>query len=207
MYSHETKVCISKGVISMKKVLISLITIIFVFSSSACTPQTKQSELFIQPSTFSKETNDVLALFENEIQFFDVSLDDSAKYYKIALWTYQDGLWYENTSTSGETESFGNRIAVMLRNDCYDLYTIDKNGHNKYSAPITNTNFKDATMIGNVKIENQTPILLNTETPILLKIGTKQNSLREIDITKDFRDLACDMGVAVTLTVFDEVQE
>lgn len=74
----------------MKKFTCLFIAIILVFSLCACSSSGGQG-MSIKPSEFSKETREVLELLKDELQFFDVSLDESAKYFKISVWVKRDG--------------------------------------------------------------------------------------------------------------------
>ena len=33
------------------------------------------------------------SLFDDEIQFFDISFDETAKSYAVSIWVYRDGEW------------------------------------------------------------------------------------------------------------------
>jgi len=57
------------------------------------------------------------------------------------------------------------------------------------------------------RVEGETKLILNEETPILMKIGSKSGSMENYNITEDFRTMDCDAGVVVTLTVSDEIME
>ncbi len=188
----------------MKKFLLFLMITISVFMCSACTPSanTDQAATSIKPSTFSKETNNVLSLFDDKLYFFDTTWKDTAKYFKFTGWTYQDGTWVESGSISGTSEDFPKQIALLLEEDAYTLYTIDENGSGGATVNLENANFiGNVTMTGVQKIEQNTQIPYDQETPIFVKIGTKKDSMKEFSITDDFRTLDCDMGFALTLTV------
>ena len=111
----------------------------------------------IQPSTFSQETTDILKLFDDEIQFYDIFLDESAKYRKISVWLYGNDGWYKAGETSGEVEYLDNRIAIRLTKEVYELYVIDENGHTKYSLPITEANFENLDEQMDWRLSQKTP--------------------------------------------------
>lgn len=65
--------------------------------------------MWIAPGEFSAETENVLKLFEDELQFYDISLDKSARYQKVSIWTCRDGIWQESGRICGEiAEDFRN---------------------------------------------------------------------------------------------------
>ena len=69
------------------------------------------------------------------------------------------------------------------------------------------TPFEESMGIGYSKIDREIPIELNKEIPICVKIGTSSNRMEVLDITEDFRKIECDAGIAVTITVSDEIVE
>ena len=190
----------------MKKIVCALFVGLLAFTLCACS-QDKQSAMYIKPSEFSDETLEVLDLFDDEIQFFDISLDGSVKSHTISVWVYRDGEWIEDGKTSGNIDYLTGRIAVRLTETSYDLYTIDESGHVKYSYPTLETPFEESTGIGGTRIDREIPIELNKEMPIWIKIGTTKNNMKVMDITDDFRNADCNAGIAITLTVSDEVVE
>ena len=73
--------------------------------------------------------------------------------------------------------------------------------------PSLDTPFEESMGIGYSKIDREIPIELNKEIPICVKIGTSSNRMEVLDITEDFRKIECDAGIAVTITVSDEIVE
>ena len=175
-------------------------------SICGCSSQ-QQASMGIKPSEFSKETKEVLELFDDEIQFFDITLDDSVKSQSIVIWVYQNGEWNEAGRTEGETKFLSNRIAIRLTENSYDLYTMDENGHIKYSFPNLTSNFENSTATGGKIIDKEIPLELNKETPIWFKIGTDKDSMSVGDIMFNFRQIDCNAGIAITLTVSDRIIE
>lgn len=109
----------------MKKVLSILLAVAMLLSLCACS-RNKRSAMTIRPSEFSKETQEVLGLFDSEIQFFDISLDETVKSYTISVWVYRDGMWNEDGKTYGKSDLLGNRIAIWLTETSCDIYNILK---------------------------------------------------------------------------------
>ena len=190
----------------MKKTISVLLAVAMIFSLCACS-QNKQSGISIKPTEFSEETLEVLDLFDDEIQFFDISLDENVKSFESSVWVYRDGEWFEDGKTHGNNDSLGKRIAIRLTENSYELYNISDNGHEKYSYPSLDTPFEESMGIGYSKIDREIPIELNKEIPICVRIGTSSNRMEVLDITEDFRKIECDAGIAVTITVSDEIVE
>lgn len=187
----------------MKKIKCMLLAGLLIFTLCACS-QNKPSAMYIKPSNFSEETQEILDLFDDEIQFFDISFDETAKSYAVSIWAYHDGEWVEDGTTAGNVDHLTGKIAVRLTETGCDLYTIDENGHVKYSFPFVDTPFDESTGIGGTRIDREIPIELNKEIPLWVRIGTTADSMRVMEITDDFRNAECNAGIAVTLTVSDE---
>ena len=168
----------------MKKTISVLLAVAMIFSLCACS-QNKQSGISIKPTEFSEETLEVLDLFDDEIQFFDISLDENVKSFEISVWVYRDGEWFEDGKTHGNNDFLGKRIAIRLTENSYELYNISDNGHEKYSYPSLDTPFEESMGIGYSKIDREIPIELNKEIPIRVKIGTTSNRKEVLDKTEE----------------------
>lgn len=183
-----------------------LAIIISVLVSSACA-KTEQKEMYIKPSEFTEETREVLELFDDEVQFFDIVLDETVKSETITVWVYRDGIWEENGKTSGPVDELERRIAIRLTENSYELYSMDESGHVKYTYPELNVFFDNSVAIIGSRVEGETQLVLNEETPIWMKIGSETSSMENYNVTEDFRTMDCNAGVVITLTVSDEIVE
>lgn len=193
----------------MKKSLLLkslFITILLVVTLSGC--ENKEDKgMYIRPSEFSEETREVLNLFDDEVQFFDIVLDETVKSETITVWVYKNGIWEESGKTSGSVELLDRQIAIRLTENSYDLYSIYESGHVKYSYPDLEASFEKSMGIIGSRVEGETKLILNEETPILMKLGSKSGSMEKYNVTEDFRTMDCDAGIVVTLIVSDEVME
>ncbi len=190
----------------MKKILILLVSIALIIFTSACS-KSSEYDMSIKPSEFSEETLKVLDLFDDELQFFDIKVNDTAKSSTLSVWVYRDGEWHEDGRTYGEIEFLSNQIAIILSKDGYELFSIDEDGYSSYSYPSIVSDFDNSMGIGGARVDREIPIELNKEIPIWVMIGTKDGSMEVMDITEDFRNSECNAGVAVTLTISDKVVE
>ena len=166
-----------------------------------------QKGMYIKPSEFSEETREVLRLFDGEVQFFDIVLDETAKSETITVWVYHDGEWEESGKTYGPVEKQERRIAIRLTEDSYELYTMDESGYVKYTSPNLNTCFGESVAIQASRIEGETKLVLNDETPIWMKIGSEISSMENYNVTEEFRNIDCETGIVITLTVSDKFIE
>lgn len=183
-----------------------LMIVTLMLSLSACAKE-EQKGMYIKPSEFTEETREVLDLFDDEVQFFDIVLDETVKSETITVWVYRDGAWEESGKTTGPVDTLERRIAIRLTEDGYELYSMDESGHTKYIAPDLNTNFDESVAILGSRVEGETKLVLNEETPILMKIGAETSSMESYNVTEDFRKMDCNAGVVITLTVSDELVE
>lgn len=189
-----------------KKFVVLVMGVMLMFSLSACTKDDNNTptEMIIKPSSFSKETTDVLKLFDDELQFFDITLNETAKSERITIWIYKDGEWVQAGHTTGAVNQLNRRIAIRLTETNYDLYSIEDTGYNKYSSSNLDTTFSESMGISRIRIDGDTPIELNKEIPIVVKFGTDKDYLKVYDISEDFREYECNAGIAITLTVSDQ---
>lgn len=165
-------------------------------------------DMYIKPSEFSQETIEVLKLFNDEIQFYDVSLNESAKSYDITIWIYRDGEWVDEGKTYGDVKFIGDRIALRLTENSCDIYNITKNeGYSKASYQLVETSFSNSMSKISRRIDNEEVLELNKEVPIWVKIGTDATSFSVSDFEKNFREIECSAGIVITLTVSDKVVE
>lgn len=190
----------------MKKAISILLAVAMLLSLCACS-RNKRSVMTIRPSEFSKETQEVLDLFDDEIQFFDISLDETVKSYTISVWVYRDGTWNEDGKTYGKSDLLGNRIAIRLTETSCDIYNISENGSSRCSYPVLDTTFDKPMGVATTRMTQELPIELNKEIPICVKTGSSANQMTVMNITEDFRNAKCEAGIAVTLTVSDAVAE
>ena len=185
---------------------VSILTIItLMLSLSACAKE-EQKGMYIKPSEFMEETREVLDLFDDEVQFFDIVLNDTVKSETITVWVYRDGAWEESGKTSGPVDMLERRIAIRLTENSYELYSLDESGHTKYTS-FLDTTFDESMAILGSRVEGETQLILNEETPILMKIGAETSSMESYNVTEDFRTMDCNAGVVITLTVSDELVE
>ncbi len=186
----------------MKKCASLLMAMLLTLPLSACSG-TKEAGMSIKPSQFSEETTEVLEIFD-EIQFFDVSFDESAKSQKISVWVYRDGQWHEDGTIEGEIKSSDERIAVQLTDTSFDLYLLDETGHTQYTYPVLETALEESNAVLDWKIEEPVPVELNQETAFRVKTGVEEHSMRTEVTPQDFRSTDCNAGIAVTLTVSEQ---
>ncbi len=184
----------------MKKCASILMAMLLTLPLYACSDKKGMS---IEPSQFSEETAEVLEIFD-DIQFFDISFDESAKSQKISVWVYRDGQWQEDGVIEGEIQSPDERIAVQLTDTGFDLYLMDESGHTQYSYPSLETALEDSAAVLNWKIEEPVPVELDQEVAFWVKTGVEEHSMRTEVTPQDFRSTDCNAGIAVTLTVSEQ---
>lgn len=187
----------------MKKILLLFALLITIMLSACSKPN---QNLTIRPSQFSKETQEVLKIFDDEIMFLDYTTDETIKSLSIDLWVYQNGEWINNGNTFGNIDSVSNQIALRLTETKYDLFIIDEEGYSQHSTPDIGTDFSNYTSVTSTRMTNPTSIKPNEEIPLWVKLGTNKNSIESASLT-DFRNTDCDTGVAITVTFSDESVE
>lgn len=190
----------------MKKRLL-FFALIIVFLLPFCSGLMKnQTGMIIQPTRFSNETQKALKIFDAETLFLDYTIDDTAKYYSINLWIYEDGKWVSGGSVSNSERQLdmNNRLAIHLKDIGVDIFTFDKTGdYIKYGLNGGGMELKNSISIASQRITKPTQISLNEEIPMWVIWGTNKNSM-EVSDDSDFRNLECTEGVAITITFSDK---
>lgn len=171
-----------------------------------CACSMQKPELSVAPSSFSRETTEVLRPFQSELQFVDLKLNEDAKQWKISLWSYRDGEWKCQGSVVDEIKPGiqSLRFAVRLTTKECDLYLIDENGFSKASYSSIGTNFEQTQTVMDQRIEEKTPFAIGEEVTLWAKLGVDGQQIEAGDLTKDFRSCPCTAGAAVTVTILDE---
>ena len=175
-------------------------------SIACCACSMQKPELSVAPSSFSRETTEVLRPFQSELQFVDLKLNEDAKQWKISLWSYRDGEWKCQGSVVDEIKPGAQslRFAVRLTTKECDLYLIDENGFSKASYSSIGTNFEQTQTVMDQRIEQKTPFAIGEEVTLWAKLGVDGQQIEAGDLTKDFRSCPCTAGAAVTMTILDE---
>ena len=86
----------------------------------------------------------------------------------------------------------------------FELYSIEDNGHSKYKYPSLDTEFdKTTTKIG-WKLDYEKEIHLNEEIVLWTSIGSNETKFETSIMEEDFREIECDTGIVITITLSDE---
>ncbi len=159
----------------------------------------------IEPAEFSKETQKILDIIDNEIAFFDYEVDESLADIRIDIWMCDDGEWVNIGRTYGEIEPGKSQLAVRINESSYDIYNIGDEGHTKsgYTATVDFTNSKSTL---ETRLSHPVEIADGKEIPLWIKLGsdTVEATLNTSD---DFRSSDCDTGLAVTAVFSKEATD
>lgn len=196
----------------MKKLLSIFLAVTCILCLTGCSRDLtdlseKQDEMYIMPSQFSEETLEVLEVLDHEIQFFDISLNETAKSHTVSVWVYRDGQWHEDGKSYGETKFLGDRYAIRLTETSCELISMDENGHTRSTYPVLDTSFDKSMASAGWRLNEKQTVELNKEMPLWVMIGFKDGSFQVSDLKENFREIECEAGIAVTITVSDEVAD
>lgn len=180
--------------------LLALALLLALTACAAPAPGGQQETMYLRRSEFSEETTRVLALLDEELIFFDFSVDDTVKSAAVECWVYEGGAWVGKGAISTKITAPENQIALQMKDGSYSIFIIDESGHSKYSAPETDLGFKNTTQQLSGIADSPTPIVVGEEIPLWVKIGSDKDTLAS---TMDFRTADCSAGVAFTITLYD----
>ena len=175
-------------------------------SIACCACSMQKPELSVAPSSFSRETTEVLRPFQSELQFVDLKLNEDAKQWKISLWSYHDGEWKCQGSVVDEIKPGAQslRFAVRLTTEECTFYTMDGTGPSSISFEKIDSDFEQTQTVIDQRIEQKTPFAIGEEVTLWAKLGVDGQQVEAGDLTKDFRSFPCTAGAAVTVTILDE---
>lgn len=175
-------------------------------SIACCACSMQKPELSVAPSSFSRETTEVLRPFQSELQFVDLKLNEDAKQWKISLWSYHDGEWECQGSVVDEIKPGAQslRFAVRLTTEECTFYTMDGTGPSSMRFEKIDSDFEQADSEIGRRIEQKTPFAIGEEVTLWAKLGVDGQQVEAGDLTKDFRSFPCTAGAAVTVTILDE---
>lgn len=205
----------------MKKLLISLICLLTCFMLTACkhlenkNEDTKQNEviqqeviqqkMIIQQSQLSDESNILLNLFDEDIHLYDLSIDETAKSYKISLWGCIDNDWNELTYTSDNIEKGRYRLGIRVCDNKYNLIIVKNNEiRDKVSSEFQEIQFGESLGTYSYQLENPMEIELNQEITLVLKVSFDST---QFEVPDNFREAKCKSGFAVVFTLSDKAVE
>lgn len=191
----------------MKKLFALALSLLLSLSLTACNDKSPSREetMFIRPSQFSEETENVLKILDDEIYFFDYAVDDSIKSSSIDVWLYEDGEWVNSGSTAGNTTDRTVQCAVRINDYGYDIFLINKDGYEKSSFK-GNVEFSSEGIVAGTRLQNKTEIKADEEIVLWVKLGKDASSISS-DEMRNFRNADCTDGIAVTITFYEEELE
>ena len=200
------------GIQTERRVIKSAFLIIMLLAMllTACGSKQKeaaQSEtMVIKPSEFSEETKEVLKILDDEISFFDYSVDETIKSMRIDIWAYKDGKWIGVGNTFGNLKESDGRIAVRINDASYDIFDIDETGYVKSSFESI-IDFNKSKTKTSSSLSQPTEIELGKEISLWVKLGFDTAKAVSTGTAGDFRESDCDSGLAVTVIFSTESVE
>lgn len=181
---------------------------------TACSRQKEAAEndaaqnetMTIKPSEFSEETQDVLKIMDDEISFFDYSVDETIKSMRIDIWAYEDGKWTGAGNSYGNLKGSTGRIAVRINDATYDIFDIDESGYAKTSCESI-VDFEKSKTKTMSSLSHPTKIEPGKEISLWVKLGFDTLEAVSPGTAGNFREADYDSGLAVTITFSTESVE
>lgn len=193
----------------MKRLLACLMLLLSLLALTGCRKKPEPGAMTIAPAVFSQETQDVLRVLDQEIAFYDYTIDETIKSYAVALWLCENGTWTSAGMSYGNVQPGKARIAVRVTDGGVDLFSIEESGYVKSSYPAMAQG--DSGMAwASTRLNNPTAIRDGEEIPLWVRLGKREDATGSTSITvyeSDFRRGDCDAGVAVTITFSSKAVE
>ena len=184
----------------MKKRVAAFVITLLTLWLAACTGDHSNARqtMVISESSFSEETQEVLKILDDELIFFDYRVDDTVKSASVGLWMYENGTWVSQGQVIGDLNAKDCRIAVRINENSCDIFHVEESGHTK-SHYVCAADFSGSKLVANTRLASPTPIQLNQEIALWVRLGTDQNTMAAGN-AQNFREAACNAGIAVTIT-------
>lgn len=206
-----------KGMKFMKKILNKFIVVCSVIILSACatsqetknenqTNQTTQEikTTTLKPSDLSDETKTILQMFDDNVAFYDLTLDDTVQSYSMSLWVYKDNQWKEQFQSKDNLDKRNCQIGFsVIGDECYFMI-IDGDKKIKVSSQLEKLEFDKNLGSYSQQIDSTVDVKIDQE--VLLWIKCAHNSL-SVRIPDNFREAECEEGFALTITLSDKTIE
>lgn len=160
----------------------------------------------VVPTEFSKETQKVLQIFQNEAVFFDYTVDESIKAMSLDCWVCQDGQWQKNGKSYGniDKENAKKQMALKLNELSAEVFDISDNGYVSSKFNLSEElDFKDHAWMSS-KLSNTIEITPGQEIVLWAKLGYLDDETPGTFSLQSFRDDYCDKGIVFTVTFYDE---
>ncbi len=205
-------------------VVISIIIIIILLNYDAIKSELNNPRsMQIRETYFNDETKRVLNIFKNEIKFFEYKTNKKVKAVKVDFWQNNGENW-ENFGTIYNNINKGKfDIALNTSSNFYKLYSLNDKTIIPYEYESIVKFNKNLENISTNFLENSAKIKINEEIVLFSKYGFQKSIIgrlanyKELEQykakilplesdknTKDFRDVKCKKGVAITITFLDE---
>lgn len=158
----------------------------------------------ISEAKLGKEAQQILDALDDEVAFFDYSVDSTVKSFSVDIWICEDSVWNSAGSISGNID--GNtkgRISIQYDTASSKVITFEDSGHTTYTGQ-QGVDFSTVTSSGMMKINDSGGIVLNEEIPLLVRTGSNDDEYRSFSM-EEFRESGCKTGIAFTITFSDKI--
>lgn len=186
--------------------IIVLLSVLLTACGSNQKEAARNKTMIMKPSEFSEETKEILKILDDEISFFDYSVDETIKSIRIDIWAYKDGKWIGAGNTFGNLKESDGRIAVRINDTSYDIFDIDETGYVKSSFESI-IDFNKSKTKTSSSLSHPTEIEPGKEISLRVKLGFDTAKAVSTGTAGDFRESDCDSGLAVTVIFSTESVE
>lgn len=187
-------------------IIIVLLSVLLTACGSNQKEAARNKTMIMKPSEFSEETKEILKILDDEISFFDYSVDETIKSIRIDIWAYKDGKWIGAGNTFGNLKESDGRIAVRINDTSYDIFDIDETGYVKSSFESI-IDFNKSKTKTSSSLSHPTEIEPGKEISLRVKLGFDTAKAVSTGTAGDFRESDCDSGLAVTVIFSTESVE
>lgn len=161
-----------------------------------CRRQTAPAQ--IQPASLSEETEQILQLLGDEVLFCDYTAPDGAQSFSLELWATERAGWASCGRVTGEIPAPEGRLGARLADGRCDLFVSDSSGYSKSSYHLPAPEGISSRCAS--RLDHPVEIPLEEEIPLLVTLASRNAGQPLSAPLANFREAACDWGLAVTVS-------
>lgn len=170
------------------------LSILLMFSMTGCMNQ----KAVLKPTKFSKETQQVLQLFQDQVAFYSTKVPENARSVEIHLWTLNDGKWNDEMISQGEAKD--DDFAMQILDSSIRLIHYDDEGSVSSTINRKPIDIKDmGTAI--CRVEEPKEIKIGDHIPLWIQIYTRGD---HFSVGENFKELDYEAGFAITYVALEE---
>lgn len=185
-------------------IFVVIVLLLSIYSSKVSFALTKN--MVISPVKISSETQELIEMFDDDVLIFDYKLDDTVKSFSFNLWAYDQEIneWRIAFKIFNNIRFLKSELITGIGEKNSILCTRTNKLRDSAIVDLSEFNLAKLNMFRYKKLSEPIKIKLNEEIVLIEKVNIEKNKLISNE-NKNFKDLDCNAGVAITIVFYDEL--